>query len=285
MVTLRAVAQPSDYRLSHTLLAYWRGLLSRSYGAKGKGRVGRKQEWTGQRGSNCSNRGREEGSRACGQYPRKLAEPGSDGGAFQPGALRGPREPGGHDDTRAGGETGVREAYKGTPEGLPGDAGHRRRSPRGGLGAVGSQGTGTLRQGPVSAIVSHVLRRVPHRQEPGYPQPPVLRDRCALQRPRRQQVEPRGRATLPSVVAFAALSDPDLRVGARGAGDSASSAGIRQRVLRARPGRGDVEVRRELRGQSIRRERNRSHSAVSDRSSGRVDRGRRPADLSVRLET
>src|SRR5215216_1247818 len=27
MVTLRAVAQPSDYRLSHTLLAYWRGLL------------------------------------------------------------------------------------------------------------------------------------------------------------------------------------------------------------------------------------------------------------------
>ena len=28
MVTLRAVAQPSDYRLSHTLLAYWRGLLA-----------------------------------------------------------------------------------------------------------------------------------------------------------------------------------------------------------------------------------------------------------------
>src|SRR5215217_1119498 len=157
MVTLRAVAQPSDYRLSHTLLAYWRGLLSRSYGAKGKGRVGRKQEWTGQRGSNCSNRGREEGSRACGQYPQKLAEPGSDGGAFQPGALRGPREPGGHDN-RAGGETGVRGAHKGTPGSVPGDAEHGRGSPRGSLGAVGSQGTGTLLQGPVSAIVSQVLR-------------------------------------------------------------------------------------------------------------------------------
>jgi hypothetical protein len=27
MTTLRGIAQPSDYRLSHTLLAYWRSLL------------------------------------------------------------------------------------------------------------------------------------------------------------------------------------------------------------------------------------------------------------------
>src|SRR5215213_3149598 len=28
MATLRGVVQPSDYRLAHTLLAYWRGLLA-----------------------------------------------------------------------------------------------------------------------------------------------------------------------------------------------------------------------------------------------------------------
>jgi hypothetical protein len=27
MATLRGIVQPSDYRLAHTLLAYWRGLL------------------------------------------------------------------------------------------------------------------------------------------------------------------------------------------------------------------------------------------------------------------
>ncbi len=79
----------------------------------------------------------------------------------------------------------------------------------------------------------------------------LTRDRCALQRPRRQQLEARGCETLPSVVAFAALSDPDLLCGARCACDSASSAGIRKRILRTRPGRGDVEVRRELLEQSI----------------------------------
>ena len=39
------------------------------------------------------------------------------------------------------------------------------------------------------------------------------------------KLEARGCETLPSVVAFAALSDPDLLCGARCAGDSASSAG------------------------------------------------------------
>jgi hypothetical protein len=47
--------------------------------AKVKRRVGRRQEWIGQGGSDGSSRRREGGSRACGQYPRNLAKPGSDG--------------------------------------------------------------------------------------------------------------------------------------------------------------------------------------------------------------
>jgi hypothetical protein len=46
-------------------------------------------------------------------------------------------------------------------------------------------------------------------------------------------------------------SGPDLLCGARGACDSDSSAGVRKRILRARPGRGDVEVRRGLLEHSI----------------------------------
>jgi hypothetical protein len=114
--------------------------------------------------------------------------------------------------------------------------------------------------------------------------PPLSRDRCGLWRPRLQQVEPRDHKALPSVVTKGTVSAPDLRGGARGADDSASSAGIRKRILRARPRRGDVEIRRDLREQSIRRERNRPHGAVLDRSPGRTHRGGRPNNLSVRLE-
>src|SRR5688500_9847536 len=149
---------------------------------------------------------------------------------------------------------------------------------------MGSEETGKLLQGSLSAMVSEVLRHTPHRQEPEYPQPPLPRDLRALQRSRGQQDQPRDREALPSVVAEAAISDPDLRDDTRGAGDSASATGLRERILRARPGRGDVEIRCELRGQSIARERTRPHSAVLDRSSGRAHRGGRPDNVSVWLE-
>ncbi len=74
---------------------------------------------------------------------------------------QGSRESRGH-DTRSGGETGVRGACKGTPLGIPGDAGHGRGTSCGGLGTVGPERTGTLLQSSLSAMVSHVLRRTPH---------------------------------------------------------------------------------------------------------------------------
>jgi hypothetical protein len=49
--------------------------LSRSYGAKGKGRVGRKQEWTGQRGSNGSNRGEKRDPEPAANTPKSSPNP------------------------------------------------------------------------------------------------------------------------------------------------------------------------------------------------------------------
>src|SRR5215208_2222186 len=53
------------------------------------------------------------------------------------------------------------------------------------LGGVQSDSTALppLLDTYATRLLTQALSRVPHRQEPGYPQPPVPRDRCALQRP------------------------------------------------------------------------------------------------------
>jgi hypothetical protein len=194
--------------------------LSRSYGAKGKGRVGRKQEWTGQRGSNGSNRGEKRDPEPAANTPKSSPNPDQTAEPSSPEPSEDHANPEGtttEQEARRESEERIRgllEAYQetlNTVEDLPAVVWvpwdrkgpgryfkvpylrlflkYLEAAPIGwllfALGGVQSDSTALppLLDTYATRLLTQALSRVPHRQEPGYPQPPVPRDRCALQRP------------------------------------------------------------------------------------------------------